>query len=219
MTQYMLAVHGAPDEASYATDEEMQAAFKAVDEFNARIIADGTWVFGGGLEPADIATVVDDPGNEVLTTDGPFAETKEHLGGFWIVECKDLDAALSPRRRAARPPAARRSRCVRSSPSPSPSPRRARNRAIRAVRPRADVPHRVRPGGGHPGPAVFVRTSTIAEEAVQEAFVIASRRWPTDGTPPNPGGWIVTTARNRAIDRLRRESSRHVPLRPGGAHP
>jgi RNA polymerase sigma-70 factor (ECF subfamily) len=49
----------------------------------------------------------------------------------------------------------------------------------------------------------------IAEEAVQEAFVIASRRWPVDGTPPNPGGWIVTTARNRAIDRLRRESSRH----------
>jgi RNA polymerase sigma-70 factor (ECF subfamily) len=48
----------------------------------------------------------------------------------------------------------------------------------------------------------------IAEDAVQEAFAIASRRWPADGTPPNPGGWIVTTARNRAIDRLRRESSR-----------
>ncbi len=49
----------------------------------------------------------------------------------------------------------------------------------------------------------------IAEEAVQEAFVVASERWPADGLPPNPGGWITTTARNRAIDRLRREASRH----------
>jgi RNA polymerase sigma-70 factor (ECF subfamily) len=49
----------------------------------------------------------------------------------------------------------------------------------------------------------------IAEEMVQEAFVIASERWPATGLPPNPGGWITTTARNRAIDRLRREASRH----------
>ncbi len=49
----------------------------------------------------------------------------------------------------------------------------------------------------------------IAEEAVQDAFVVATRRWPAKGLPPNPGGWITTTARNRAIDRLRRESSRH----------
>ena len=48
----------------------------------------------------------------------------------------------------------------------------------------------------------------LAEEAVQEAFLIAAERWPETGTPPNPGGWIVTTARNKALDRLRRESSR-----------
>jgi len=48
----------------------------------------------------------------------------------------------------------------------------------------------------------------LAEEAVQEAFVVAQQRWPTTGVPPNPGGWIVTTARNRAIDRIRREASR-----------
>ena len=46
----------------------------------------------------------------------------------------------------------------------------------------------------------------VAEDAVQEAFAIALRKWPGDGLPPNPGGWITTTARNRAIDRLRRES-------------
>jgi RNA polymerase sigma-70 factor (ECF subfamily) len=49
----------------------------------------------------------------------------------------------------------------------------------------------------------------VAEEAVQEAFLVASERWPTEGLPPNPGGWILTTARNRAIDRFRRESTRH----------
>jgi len=49
----------------------------------------------------------------------------------------------------------------------------------------------------------------LAEEAVQEAFAVAAERWPTAGVPPNPGGWIVTTARNKALDRLRRESSRY----------
>lgn len=49
----------------------------------------------------------------------------------------------------------------------------------------------------------------VAEEAVQEAFLVAASRWPERGVPPNPGGWIVTTARNKALDRLRREASRH----------
>ncbi|HKN98523.1 MAG TPA: RNA polymerase sigma factor [Pseudonocardiaceae bacterium] len=55
----------------------------------------------------------------------------------------------------------------------------------------------------------FLGDIDVAEEAVQEAFTVALARWPTDGEPPNPGAWIVTTARNRAIDRLRRESVRH----------
>jgi RNA polymerase sigma-70 factor, ECF subfamily len=46
----------------------------------------------------------------------------------------------------------------------------------------------------------------LAEDAVQEAFAVALRKWPGDGLPPNPGGWITTTARNRALDRLRREA-------------
>jgi len=49
----------------------------------------------------------------------------------------------------------------------------------------------------------------LAAEAVQEAFLVATERWPAAGVPPNPGGWIVTTARNKALDRLRREASRH----------
>jgi RNA polymerase sigma-70 factor (ECF subfamily) len=65
----------------------------------------------------------------------------------------------------------------------------------------------------------------LAEDAVQEAFAVALRRWPTDGLPPNPGGWITTTARNRALDRLRRESrgrellSQVAVLLPGDHEP
>ncbi|WP_308250726.1 RNA polymerase sigma factor [Nonomuraea rhizosphaerae] len=64
------------------------------------------------------------------------------------------------------------------------------------------------------GRAVSVLTGAfgdidLAEEAVQDAFAVAVRRWPADGVPPSPAGWIITTARNRALDRLRRESTRH----------
>src|SRR5262245_62222532 len=55
----------------------------------------------------------------------------------------------------------------------------------------------------------FLGDIDIAEEAVQEAFAVAVDRWPVTGLPPNPGAWITTTARNRAIDQLRREASRH----------
>src|SRR3954454_25076968 len=59
--------------------------------------------------------------------------------------------------------------------------------------------------------AVLVRVFgdiDVAEEAVQEAFAAAVQRWPATGLPPSPAGWIITTARNRAIDRLRRDASR-----------
>jgi len=52
------------------------------------------WVFGGGLHPSDTATVVRSDGGEIVTTDGPYLESKEHIGGFWIIEAADLDAAL-----------------------------------------------------------------------------------------------------------------------------
>ena len=100
MTQYMLAVHHSPDYPPPPPDQ-MQTAFRQVDAFNAEIQAAGQWVFGGGLEPPDIATVVNAKEGETVITDGPFAESKEHLGGFWIVEAPDLDAALALAQRAS----------------------------------------------------------------------------------------------------------------------
>jgi hypothetical protein len=95
MTQYLLSVHmveGAP----VPSDEDMQQAFADVDRFNAKLQDQGKWVFGGGLHGADTATVVDATGSgDALVTDGPFAEAKEQLGGFWIIEAADLDEALA----------------------------------------------------------------------------------------------------------------------------
>ena len=101
MTQYLLSVYmveGAP----VPTAEEMEKAYKDVDAFNAEIQKSGHWVFAGGLQPADTSTVVRGDGKgDVITTDGPFAETKEQLGGFWVIQAEDLDAALEIARRGA----------------------------------------------------------------------------------------------------------------------
>jgi hypothetical protein len=96
MTQYLLSVWMVEGVEPYASKEEMEQAFKDVDAFNQEIQASGNWVFGGGLHPANTATVVRaDKGGDVITTDGPFAETKEQLGGFWIIQANDLDEALA----------------------------------------------------------------------------------------------------------------------------
>jgi hypothetical protein len=73
----------------------MQQAFKDVDALNEEIQKAGAWVFAGGLEPADTATVVREDKGQILTTDGPFVEGKEHIGGFWVIEAADLDEALA----------------------------------------------------------------------------------------------------------------------------
>ena len=93
MKQYLLAVHGVEGEP-LPSEEEMQQRFKAVDAFNAEVQAAGAWVFAGGLHPPSTATVVRAQSGQVVTTDGPFAETKEYLGGFWVIKADDLDAAL-----------------------------------------------------------------------------------------------------------------------------
>jgi hypothetical protein len=94
MTQYMLSVHHSPD-APPPPPDQMQKAFEQVDAVNAEMQQAGAWVFGGGLCSPDIATVVRVDDGKTITTDGPFAETKEQLGGFWIIQAADLDAALA----------------------------------------------------------------------------------------------------------------------------
>ncbi len=93
MTQYMLSVYDEEGSADLPADE-IEQIYADVDAVNKEMMDAGAWVFGGGLHPADTATVVSSAAGEIVTTDGPYAETKEHIGGFWIIEAADLDAAL-----------------------------------------------------------------------------------------------------------------------------
>jgi hypothetical protein len=96
MTQYLLSVHAVEDEVGEPmTDEEMQQSWKQIQALNEELKSAGAWVLSGRLHGPDTATVVRMSGGKVLTTDGPFAESKEHLGGFYIIEAEDLDAALA----------------------------------------------------------------------------------------------------------------------------
>ncbi len=98
MPTYLLSVYG--DEAEFAK-QEADADFIAelyadVEKFNQRVRDAGAWVFAGGLHPTSTATVIRASRDaDVITTDGPYIEAKEQLGGFWIIKAPDLDAALT----------------------------------------------------------------------------------------------------------------------------
>lgn len=96
MSQYLLATYAVEGEVPGApkTPEEMQAFMKRVAALEAEMDANGAFVFGGALHGPEAATVVDVSHGDFITTDGPFAETKEHIGGFYIINAQDLDEAL-----------------------------------------------------------------------------------------------------------------------------
>ena len=84
------------DESAPApTGADLEAMSARVGELNEQMKATGIWVFAGGLTSSDSATVVRVENGSATVTDGPFAETKEQLGGFWVLEVADLDAALA----------------------------------------------------------------------------------------------------------------------------
>ena len=157
-------------------------------------------MFGGGLEAPDIATVVRTAGGDTVTTDGPFAETKEQLGGFWIIEAPDLDAALEW---AAKASAACMGpvevRPFQAEPEPSrPVPALDATELERIFR---EESGRV--------VATLVRLFgdiDIAEEMVQEAFVVASRAVAGERAPAQP----------RRLDHHHRPQPGHRPTPPGG---
>lgn len=101
MSQYLLSVwHDEEYEVDFES-EDAQRLGAQVGRFNTELESAGAWVFAGGLHPASSATVVRSTGGEVSMTDGPFAESKEQMGGFWVIEAPDLDAALEWARKGA----------------------------------------------------------------------------------------------------------------------
>ncbi len=98
MPQYVVAIHR-PD--NYDPSVETEAISNQIHALNREMIAAGARVFAGGLSaPRDAKSLRTQPDGKVLATDGPYLETKEHIGGFWILEAADLDEALAWGRKA-----------------------------------------------------------------------------------------------------------------------
>jgi hypothetical protein len=98
MPQYLVAIHH-PDAFDPSTESE--ATRRDISALNREMIAAGVRFFAGGLQPVGQARSLQaEPGGKVHVTDGPYLETKEHIGGFWILECADLEAALEWGRKA-----------------------------------------------------------------------------------------------------------------------
>ena len=100
MKQYLLSVYH--PEGGSPEPEVMEKIMADVDALNTELRQAGAWVFAGGLYPSSTATVVRAEGRDILITDGPFVEGKEHIGGFWVIKAPDLDAALDWGRKATR---------------------------------------------------------------------------------------------------------------------
>ena len=100
MKQYLLSIYQ-PDGPA-PPPEVLEKVMRDVDALIKEVKAAGAWVFNGGLHPSSTATVVRLQNGDVLTTDGPFAEGKEHVGGFLIIKAPDLDSALEWGRKATR---------------------------------------------------------------------------------------------------------------------
>ena len=199
--KYLLLLNNAQaDRERWAlmSEEEAQAARAAeIPKWNAlfeELGASGIQVGRLSSTTRTTAKTVRVRDGERLVTDGPYAETKEQIGGY-----------LPDRVRRPRPGDRRSRRKIPVAERGSVE--------IRPLAERGGRPHRGgrRASSGRSGrvrspswPASSA-TSTLAEDAVQDAFAVALERWPRDGVPANPGAWIVTTARNRAIDRIRRE--------------
>lgn len=98
MTEYLFTVHGSTDD-QMPPEAELQRMYAQVGAFNEKVTAQGRWVFGGGLLPADTATVIDAAKDSI--TDGPYLEGKEHIGGFWVLTAEDLDEAIALAREAS----------------------------------------------------------------------------------------------------------------------
>ena len=97
MPRFMMAVYGPAETTEfhgYESEADMRESMAETGAFNEKLKAQGNWVFADGLQPVGTAKVVDGQGGAPVVTDGPYPEAKEFIGGFWIIEAADLDAAL-----------------------------------------------------------------------------------------------------------------------------
>ena len=183
--KYAMLIHEKPGYVEALAEDEQKAVLA---EYIA--LAEDPRARGSAqLQPIETATTVRVQDGQTLTTDGPYADTKEVFGGYYRVR------RGQPRRG---------DRAGRADPG-GPSRRRDRGPAVGGALALLEEVFRDEWGRVLASLVGFLGDFDLAEEAAQEAFAVAAERWPRDGVPANPGAWLTITARNRAIDRIRRE--------------
>ena len=203
-------------------------------KYNEELQKAGVLLDLSGLKPTSKAVKVQFSGGKRTVIDGPFAEAKEVICGYWIIQVKSREEAIEwakripaeaveiPRSSCApssswrtSPPGRRSTRArswARSSPPALLAPPRAPTRVAWAVtataeetRRRIEALWRIESPKLYAALARLVRDVGLAEELAQDALVAALEQWPESGVPENPGAWLMTTAKHRAIDELRRD--------------
>ena len=202
--QFALLIYEPPEDFETRDTERGEAHIAAWRSYYRALVEAGVYVTGAPLQPDATGTTVRVKGGQRQVQDGPYADTKEQLGGFIILELPTLDAALEW---AARCPTA--------------STGAIEVRPVVARRPRARGGHgwmtRTAPSSssrdesyGRLVAYLSARTRDVAaaEDALGDAFMAALRTWPRDGVPLTPEAWLLTTARRRLIDQARHQRVR-----------
>ena len=195
--KYMLLMYANEAEGSKLTPEELKAIRQDWFTYMSEAQAAGVLLANDGLQPVTTATTVRVRDGKSLITDGPFAETHEQLGGYSVIECDDLDEAI---RWAEKIPP----RSTAQSRSPV-----VVAETISGMSAAAQIEKTFREEHGRILAALISQFGdfTLAEDALQDALVNALERWEIDGVPRNPGAWLLTVARRRLIDRIRRATT------------
>ena len=205
--RFLVMVNASPQsEAGQLPSSDMLAKMGA---FNKGLAQDGVILAADGLHPSSKGARIAFAGGKPTVTDGPFTETKELVAGFWILQGKSKDEIVARLSQApfeygnleirdpAPPRTGRRAtRRGRSADEQGPFEIDA-NRTVEAVW-RIESPKLIA------GLTRMVRDIGVAEELAQDAFVAALTQWPGEGIPRNPGAWLMSIAKRRAIDRFRR---------------
>ena len=219
MAEYLILIYEDENGYATATPDVFQQVMEAHNRFAEQVGEKGGKIIGGNaLQPTGTATTI----RSDVVTDGPFVETKEALGGYYLIEARDLDHALDIAKLCPAPFGGVEVRPIMDF-SQGPSTRGAEQRERRTRRRaddaaetparRAAIP-RAAVADAHRREWAFVLAATarvagdidLAEECVQDAYVAALDAWSRQGVPRNPGAWLTTAARRRAIDALRREA-------------
>ena len=192
--KFMFMIYHDEDELDALPAGEMQTLVDSALDYDDEIRRSGHYIVSNALQSARTARTIRVRSGKVSTTDGPFAETKEQIGGFFLIEAKDMDEACAVASRF--PPA--RIGIIEVRP--------VQELTALLVREAVDAVYR---SESRRVLATLIRLLgdfDLAEEAMHDAFAAAVEQWPREGMPANPRAWLVSTGRFKAIDAMRRRA-------------